>query len=198
MKVRRGKWECNLWLAVGECRRAASPFDLKARPVVIKVRGTMVSVLFLHGWRSVVGGRKPSHLVAQGLEVLNPALPDDDFAAAVAIAQDWFDRHRPRVIVGSSRGGAVAMNLYAPGIPTVLLCPAWKRWGTATTVVAPVVILHSRADDVIPFAESEELLRNSGLPAECLVEVGNDHRLAEPDALAAMTAAVRRFLAETA
>jgi hypothetical protein len=30
-----------------------------------------------------------------GHEVLNPALPDDDFDAAVRIAQAKFDRHRP-------------------------------------------------------------------------------------------------------
>jgi hypothetical protein len=45
------------------------------------------------------------------------------------------------------------------------------------------VILHSRADDVIPFADSEELARNSGAT---LIEVGNDHRLADPEPLAAM------------
>ena len=39
----------------------------------------------------------------------------------------------------------------------VLLCPAWKNWGTATTVRPDTVILHSRADDVIPFADSDEL-----------------------------------------
>ncbi len=155
-----------------------------------------MSVLFLHGWQSVVGGRKPSHLIAQGLEVWNPALPHEDFPAALAVAQSWFNRHRPKVIVGSSRGGAVAMNLQAPDTPKVLLCPAWKRWGTAQTVEPPVVILHSRADDVIPFEESEILLRNSGLPAACLVEIGSDHRLADPESLAAMTAAVRRFLDE--
>ena len=38
------------------------------------------------------------------------------------------------------------------------------------------VILHSRADDVVPFADSEELVRNSGA---ALIEVGTDHRLAD-------------------
>jgi hypothetical protein len=47
-------------------------------------------------------------------------------------------------------------------------------------------ILHSRADDVVPFADSEELVRNSGLPVTALVEVGNDHRLADSEALKAM------------
>ena len=45
----------------------------------------------------------------------------------------------------------------------VLLRPAWKKYGTARTVRASTVILHSRADDVIPFADSEELVTNSGL-----------------------------------
>ena len=48
------------------------------------------------------------------------------------------------------------------------------------------MILHSRADDVVPFADSEELVRNSGLPASALIEVGDDHRLADPEPLAAM------------
>lgn len=47
------------------------------------------------------------------------------------------------------------------------------------------VILHSRADDVVLFAHSEELVRNSGLPASALV-VGTDHRLADPEPLEAM------------
>jgi hypothetical protein len=48
------------------------------------------------------------------------------------------------------------------------------------------VILHCRADDVVPFADSEELVRNSGLPGYTLIEVGNDHRLADPESLATM------------
>jgi hypothetical protein len=48
------------------------------------------------------------------------------------------------------------------------------------------VILHSRADDVLPFADSEELVRTSGLPATALIEVGTDHRLADPESLEAM------------
>jgi hypothetical protein len=68
----------------------------------------------------------------------------------------------------------------------VLLCPAWKKHGTAKTVRKETTILHSRADDVVPFADSEELVRTSGLPASTLIEVGSDHRLADPEALAAM------------
>src|SRR4051794_7837509 len=36
-----------------------------------------LTILFLHGWHSVPGGVKPSHLGAHGYEVINPALSDD-------------------------------------------------------------------------------------------------------------------------
>ena len=55
------------------------------------------------------------------------------------------------------------------------------------------MILHSRQDDVIPFADSEELVANSGLPPETLIEVGNDHRLADPEPLKAMLEACEQF-----
>jgi uncharacterized protein len=140
-------------------------------------------ILFLHGWHSVPGGVKPTYLMDHGHEVINPALPDEDFAEAVRIAQADFDRHKPQVVVGSSRGGAVAMNMNGGDRPLVLLCPAWKKYGTAKTVKPSTVILHSRADDVVPFADSEELAKNSGAR---LIEVGTDHRLADPEPLAAM------------
>ena len=145
-----------------------------------------MTLLFLHGWTSVPGGVKPTFLAQNGHVVINPKLPDEDFPEAVRIAQGEFDRHRPDVIVGSSRGGAVAMNINAGEARLVLLCPAWKRWGSANTVKSGTVILHSRADDVVPFSESEELLRLSGLPESALVEVGNDHRLADAQSLASM------------
>jgi alpha-beta hydrolase superfamily lysophospholipase len=145
-----------------------------------------MKVLFLHGWQSVPGGVKPTYLKGHGHEVINPKLPDEDFAQAVRIAQAEFDKHQPQAVVGSSRGGAVAMNINRGEAKIVLLCPAWKRHGTAKTVKPSTVILHSRADDVVPFADSEELVRNSGLPASALVEIGTDHRLADPEPLAAM------------
>jgi|SRR5579871_367043 len=142
-----------------------------------------MKVLFLHGWHSIPGGVKPTYLKVHGHEVINPALPDDDFAEAVRIAQAEFDRHQPQVVVGSSRGGAVAMNMNSGDTALVLLCPAWRKYGTAKTVKPDTMILHSRADDVIPFADSEELVRNSGLPAYILFETGSDHRLADPESL---------------
>ena len=154
----------------------------------------MATVLFLHGWTSKPGGVKPSYLAGHGQTVINPALPDDDFAESVRIAEAAFVEHHPEVVVGSSRGGAVAVNMNAEGARLVLLCPAWKNWGTARTVRQGTRILHSPGDIVIPIAHSRELVANSGLPESALIIVGTDHRLADPEALAVMLAAVENTL----
>jgi hypothetical protein len=176
----------------------------------------LLTILFLHGWNSVPGGVKPTYLRDHGHIVVNPKLPDDDFDAALAVAQAEFDRYRPDVVVGSSRGGALALHLASGETPLVFLCPAWRKFapGVKTTLgpdgrpampagVAsrpPIakpgsIILHSRADDVVPFADSEELLRASGLSATAIVEVGTDHRLADPEPLAAMLRACEAAVA---
>lgn len=151
-----------------------------------------MKILYLHGWQSVPGGIKPTYLLNHSHHLFQPALPDDDFAAAVRMAQTELDRQHPDLVVGSSRGGAVAMNLSAGSIPLVLLCPAWKRWGKATTVKAGTRILHSLADEVIPYSDSLELLRNSGLPESALIAVGTDHRLADAEPLRVLLETVER------
>ena len=148
-----------------------------------------MTILFLHGWRSIPGGVKPTYLADHGHTVINPKLPDEDFEEAVRIAQAEFDKHQPQVVVGSSRGGVVAMNINVGDARLVLLCPAWKKYGTAKMVKPDTIILHSRADDVVPFGDSKELVRNSGLPIYTLIEVGSDHRLADPEALDKMLGA---------
>lgn len=145
-----------------------------------------MKILFLHGWQSVPGGAKPTYLKDAGHEILNPSLDDDDFDEAVRTAQAEYDQHQSDVIVGSSRGGAIAMNIKLGKTSLVLLCPAWKDWGTAKTIKPNSVIVHSRADDVIRFSDSKELVAQSALPSKTLIEVGNDHRLADPEPLAKM------------
>jgi len=148
-----------------------------------------MTILFLHGKESGPGGKKPTFLEGHELTVINPALPADDFIQAVSIAQSAFDQHAPVVVVGSSRGGAVAMNINSGDAGLVLLCPAWKKWGDAKTAKPRTIVLHSRHDEVVPFADSEELINNS--KSATLVESGVDHRLSTPEALTAMLDAVR-------
>ena len=150
-----------------------------------------MKILYLHGWNSAVGGVKPTYLRSSGHEVIEPALDHEDFEAALRTAQAAFGQHQPDVVVGSSRGGAVAVNLNSGSARLVLLCPAWKTWGRAKTVKPGTRILHSRADDVVPFADSVELISMSQLAETALIKVGQDHRLATPEPLAALLAAVQ-------
>jgi len=152
-----------------------------------------VKILYLHGWNSVVGGVKPTYLKSRGHEVIEPGLDHEDFGAALRTAQAAFDQHQPEVLVGSSRGGAVAININSGSARLVLICPAWKKWGSAQTAKPGTLILHSRADDVVPFADSVELVANSRLPSTALIEVGRDHRLADPEPLEALLRAVEGY-----
>ena len=157
-------------------------------------RGVVMEILFLHGWHSTPGGRKPEFLRESGHTVFNPALCPDDFDLALKVAQESLVRNRPDIIVGSSRGGALAMNLDSGQLPLVLMCPAWKHWGSVGKVSKNTMIVHSRNDEVVPFQESLQLASVSALPKSHLIEVGTEHRLSSPEALEAMLKACQDLL----
>jgi hypothetical protein len=146
-------------------------------------------VLFLHGWSSD-GGTKTVFMRCLGYDVFTPRLSDWWFRRAVTQAQTAYDAFGPDAVVGSSRGGAVAMNMDSGGTPLVLLAPAWKRWGKAKLVQNPnkSIIVHSRFDDVVPFEDSIELGLNS--PGLSIIPGGVDHRLNDPQARKALERAM--------
>ncbi len=154
-----------------------------------------MKILFLHGWHSIPGGMKPTYLRQRGCLVSNPKLDDDDFRAAIRTAQAEFDLNKPDCVVGASRGGAIALNMNSGETPLVLLCPAWKKWGAANRLKLNSAILHSRKDDVIPFEDSEELVLKNRLPPDLLIEVGNDHRLADDTSLSILLWACEQLAA---
>ena len=135
-----------------------------------------MKILMLHGLESTPGGSKSDHLAAQGHTMLNPELPRDSWERALEIAQTSFAREQPDLVVGAT--------------PLVLIAPAWRRFGSARTVKPGTWILHSPHDYVVLIADSHELLRASGLPSSALISVGADHRMKDPDALAALARAV--------
>ncbi len=151
-----------------------------------------MKILYLHGLYSRPGSVKPTFLRSLGHEVINPSLFDEDFDHSVRSAQAALDEGRPEVIVGSSRGGAVAMNIDSGQVPLVLIAPAWRRWGTATKVKAGTIILHATGDDVIPITDSRALLRASGLPESALVVVGRDHNMVDEEAFRALQEAIEK------
>lgn len=149
----------------------------------------MKRVLFLHGWSSD-GGTKTAFMRSLGYDVVTPCLSDWSFRRAIVQAQAAYDWLLPDVIVGSSRGGAVAMNLNSDGTPLILLAPAWRRWGAATSVKNPSssIIVHSPNDGVVPFEDSIQLCLNS--PGLSIIPGGVDHRLNDPQARKALERAL--------
>ena len=142
-----------------------------------------MKILFLHGLESAPGGTKPKHLESLGHDVLNPALLRDDFKASVQIAQKIYDEEKPDVVVGSSRGGAVAMAMEGVTVKTVLIAPAYKKYCVTPTYVTrdgEKVVLHSICDDIISVKDSTDLVSNHGYR---LHVCGSDHRMSDVDAL---------------
>ena len=149
----------------------------------------MSRVLFLHGMESLPGGDKAKHLEKLGHTVFNPALPKYSFEESVAIAQGVIDKELPDVIVGSSRGGAIAMCVNPHGAKLVLIAPAWShfRQTANSTVTNDAMILHSRADAIVKFEDSQHLVDTFGAT---LITVGSCHRMIDSDALEALEQAV--------
>jgi hypothetical protein len=149
----------------------------------------MKKVLFLHGWSSD-GRAKSGFIRSLGYDVLTPSLSNWFYSRALAQAQKAHDQFHPDVIVGSSRGGAAAMNIKGGRTPLILLAPAWKRWSQARSVWRPnSIILHSPRDAVVPFDDSIELAINSeGLLS--IIPGGQDHRLNDPQARKALEKAL--------
>lgn len=150
----------------------------------------MKRVLFLHGWSSD-GGTKTAFMRSLGYDVMTPRLSDWFFSKAVRQAQAAYDNFKPDVVVGSSRGGSVAMNMDSGDTPLILLAPAWKRWGRARTVKKNCVVIHSPHDEIVPFEDSVELCDKSGAT---LIAAGEDHRLNCWEGRRALREALRWFV----
>lgn len=117
------------------------------------------------------------------------ALTRRTFERSVAVQLRALEAHKIDVVMGSSFGGAVALELLRRGAwngPTVLLCPAHlrvvEREGRPWVPLGPladrsrVVIVHAREDQVVPYAHAEQLARE--LDVE-LVTVSDDHKLSQ-------------------
>jgi len=134
-----------------------------------------MKVLLLHGWFST-GETKHSSLLAMGHEVIKPSLNNIFFSSAVQEAQKAYDQFNPDVIVGSSRGGAVALNMQAGNTPMLLIAPAWKRFGKKLDKIQNnIFVMHSEHDNTVSYKDSVELVKIN--PNICLFTVGKDHQL---------------------
>jgi predicted esterase YcpF (UPF0227 family) len=151
----------------------------------------MAKIIFLHGLESRPGGLKVEYLRQHGHDILNPLLPKDSYEQSLEIAQGLVDLHRPDFIIGSSRGGALAMSLNSRGAKLILIAPAWKKYNKITgSIPKDTIVLHSPCDDVVPIEDSEILQKKSGI---ILVECGKCHRMRDEEALLRLGHALQDF-----
>ena len=141
-----------------------------------------MKILFLHGLESSPNSAKATFLRRKGHDVIAPELDRHDWEHSVLAARQALLSHQPDVVVGSSRGGAVAMAAN-PSVPLVLVAPAWVKYAPWATVSGRTTVIHSRDDEVIPYEESEQLQKLYGVN---LIEAGMSHRMSDFDALAAI------------
>lgn len=126
-------------------------------------------------------------------------------ARSVAVQERALAENTVDVVVGSSFGGAVVLELLRRGAwkgPTVLLCPAHlrvaERAGTAWAPLArperpsSVLIVHGREDEVVPYEHSVQLAAELGVE---LCTVTDDHRLTRSATAEGLRSWVDRALA---
>ncbi len=115
------------------------------------------------------------------------------FEACVAIQAEALEQYGPDVLLGSSWGGAVVLELVRRGVwsgPTIVLAPAYAsvgRWANLPGLGAriddirrrservPIVVFHDPGDDVVPYKDSLELVRGSSMELRTVSAGG--HRL---------------------
>lgn len=147
-------------------------------------------ILFLHGLFGQ-NSSKPAFLQSLGHKVLSPNLNDWSFSQSLEIAQNYFDEFRPDIVVGSSRGGALAMNINSHDVPLILLAPAWPYFGNADKTKNNSIIIHSEFDLMVPISFSEQLANKS----DCeLIVTGQSHRLNCLDAMKAIKSSINKVV----
>jgi pimeloyl-ACP methyl ester carboxylesterase len=147
--------------------------------------------MYLHGLEGDANGTKgrwmQSHLAATAPQM--PATNPDGrlegrpecFEACVEVARTAVARDRPAVLVGSSFGGAVTMALMQRGHwqgPCALLAPAIVKYGMDPRLPegCSAIVIHATDDDIVPYADSELLVRTNPNIAELWPTLGG-HRL---------------------
>jgi hypothetical protein len=136
-------------------------------------------IVYLHGRMSSPNSQKCQLLRENGHEVYAPKLISHNWEQSVFAAREMLEKVQPDLVIGSSRGGAVAMATNTT-VPMVLICPAWGKYAPWSACRGNSTILHAKTDRIVKFADSELLSLSTGAK---LVEVGKDHRMNDENAL---------------
>jgi pimeloyl-ACP methyl ester carboxylesterase len=140
-----------------------------------------MKILFLHGKEGSPRGKKVSFLVGKGYQVVAPDLPKDDWEGSIQHALSCLEVYKPDVIIGSSRGGAVACELDVT-IPKILIAPAYLKFFSSPRpfVDESTTVLHCLFDDIVDYADSVRLEELYGCR---LIPCGKNHRMSDDNAL---------------
>jgi predicted esterase len=138
-------------------------------------------VQFIHGLEGSPKGAK-AQLLSRHFETLTPAMDTSDFEACVSVQADALAAFRPDVLVGSSFGAAVAVELLQRGLwrgATLLLAQAALRRGARAELPAgvPVWLVHGLRDELIDIEDSRRLAATGSPEWVVLHEVDDDHPL---------------------
>lgn len=129
------------------------------------------------------------------------------FARSLEVQRPQLQAHPIDVVVGSSFGGAIAVELISRGLwsgPAVLLCPAHALVarrsrrpphpgfaGVPSAVLERIVVVHGTRDETVPLEDSQRLVAQT--PAR-LITVEDDHRLSATATAASLKAWVTAAL----
>ena len=96
-------------------------------------------------------------------------------------AIDTFNNFQPDIVIGSSRGGAIASYIDTADISKILVAPAWSKFGVTSPLVnETTTILHSKQDNLVQLEDSFALVEHYGCK---LIECGIGHRMSDEEAL---------------
>lgn len=155
-----------------------------------------IRVAYLHGRGSTAATNKATFLANVKapssdkplFEVIAEDYDTRDLHAAIKWAEDFVSRTSADVLIGSSFGGAVAVNLLRSGAwkgPTLLLAQAYALYVGEDRVPAAglpenrlITLVHGTEDSIVPISGSRALSRTGTDGLVTLIEIdGDEHRL---------------------
>ncbi len=138
-------------------------------------------VQFAHGLESSPQGSK-ARLLAAHFAACTPAMDTRVFSSCVHVHAETLRSFQPDVLIGSSFGGAVVVELLRRGLwkgPTLLLAQAALHYDPSATLPegVPVTLVHGRNDDIVNIEDSRRLSRTGSPELVELLERDDDHPL---------------------
>ena len=141
--------------------------------------------MYLHGLEGSPNGIKGAWMQSK-FAADAPELParfnnPNAFAESVLIAQNAVQDLQPTLIVGSSFGGAVLLQLHHNNIwtgPSIFLAQAGVKYGLSPHLPYNhrAILIHAKEDKIIPIEGSRQIQEQSGTNIELWI-VNGDHRL---------------------